>query len=199
VLAANPDKWKIARTAAGNAAAKSEMLRRTDLAAGWAGGAKKPDLNSTMPCSNYRPKQSDLTVVGAARTGWNGKGQLVDESANVLRTPRMVKLDWKRTVIAPQVMPCLRRGFKKHAAKNEKLVSLKYVPFPHLTRMTRAYRLVVDVKGAGGTVRVESDLVAIGRGRSELSMAVTGQASSARAVRNTARRLARIVAARLKR
>jgi len=92
-LAANPYKWKIARTAAGNATAKSEVLGTANLGAGWTGGARKPDLTSAMPCSNYRPKQSDLTVVGAARTAWQRNGLVVDDSAGVLRTARMVRLD----------------------------------------------------------------------------------------------------------
>jgi len=196
-LAGNQDVWKIARTPAGNRAAKSVMLRHADFGAGWTGGALKPDLKSTMPCSNYRPKQSDLTVVGAARTSWRGPDLIVDDSANVLRTAHMVLLDWKRTVVAPQVLPCLRQGFKH--AKNQKLISLHGVRFAHLTSMTRAYRVIVDYKGTGGTVRVESDLVAIGAGRTEMSLAVSGPASSAHQIRATERHAARVIAARLKR
>ena len=198
-LAASPSTWKIARTAAGNAAAMSETLRKSDLGAGWTGGSKKPDLTSTMPCSNYRPKQSDLTVVGAARAVWGSNGLEVDDSATLLRTARMVKLDWKRTVTAPQVLPCVRRGFKKQAG--QKLISLAWVRgFPHLGSMSRAYRVVQELKGSlGDTTRIEFDIVAIGGGRSELSLIVGGPASKARAIRETELRLARIVAARLKR
>lgn len=199
-LAASPSTWKIARTAAGNTAAMSETLRKSDLGAGWTGGAKKPDLTSTMPCSNYRPKQSDLTVVGAARAVWGSNGLEVDDSATLLRTARMVKLDWKRTVTAAQVLPCVRRGFRKHAA-GEKLISLAWVRgFPHLGRMSRAYRVVADYKGSlGDTVRIESDIAAIGGGRSELSVIVGGPASKAHAIRKTELRLARLIAARLER
>jgi len=101
-------------------------------------------------------------------------------------------------VTAPQVLPCLRQGFKKHAA-NQKLISLNWVHrFPHFASMSRAYRVVVDVTGSTGTVRVETDLVAIGGRRSELSVIVSGRASAAHAIRTTELRLARIVAARLK-
>jgi len=174
--AGNPTKEKIALTAAGKARAKAEVLRRADVGRGWSGGFKKPDLSSTLPCSNYRPKQSDLVLIGAAETTWHKQAFVIDSEAQVLRTPAMVRRDWRRTVLAPQVLPCLRQGFKKSLGSKAKLVSFRRVAFPHVATYTRAFRLVAKVTTAIGPVPLEIDLVALGAGRNEITLSVTGPA-----------------------
>jgi hypothetical protein len=177
VWAASPGKEKVALTAAGNRQAKAEVLRRADLGKGWSGGAKKPDLSSTMPCSWYHPKQSDLVVVGAAETTWQKSELEIDSEAEVLRTAKMVRLDWHRTVVARQVMLCLRQGFAKEIGSSGKLVSFARVAFPHLARHTRAFRAVAKVKTGGGTVLVEFDFVAVGVRANELTLTLSGPAA----------------------
>jgi hypothetical protein len=110
--ASSPTKEKIAYTAADQAQAKAEVLRRSDLPGGWAGGKRKPDVSSTEPCA-YRPRQNDLVLIGAAETDWRKPGSQVSSEAQVLRTAAMVRRDWQRTILAPQVVPCLRQGFEK--------------------------------------------------------------------------------------
>lgn len=195
-LAGNPSKEKIALTAAGRAQAKAEVLHRADIGVGWSGGFKKPDLSSTLPCSNYRPKQSDLVLVGAAETTWQKPGVELDSEAQVLRTPAMVRRDWQRTVLAPQVLPCLRQGLAKSLGAGAKLVSLKRVAFPHVATYTSAFRIVAKVKTALGSLPVEIDSIALGAGRNELTLTISGPKSARPSLTRMETRLARLLARR---
>jgi hypothetical protein len=199
VLAANPTKEKIQFTAAGQAQAKSEVLHRGDIGAGgWKGGYKKPDLSSTMPNCSYRPKQSDLTVNGAAETRWQSGAVELDSEAQVLKTAKMVSLDWQRTVLAPQVTPCLKRGIAKSVGATGTLVSFARVSFPRLATYTRAFRAIVAIKTTVGKVRIESDVVVFGAKRNELTLTITGVAAAKGPLRQTQLRLARLLAGKLR-
>ena len=197
-LANDPGKEKIARTAAGNARAKAEVLRRADLGQGWSGGFRKPVLNVAMPCA-YRPKQSDLVVVGAAETTWDKPAYEIDSEAQVLRTASMLRRDWRRSVAAAQVVPCLRQAFKHFLGSQGKSVSVRRVAFPHLATYTQAFRFRARIDNGNGTVPIESDFVAIGAGRDEVSLTLTASGVRARTASLHAEelRLARILPRRL--
>ena len=171
--ASSPTKEKIAYTAAGQAKAKAEVLRRSDLPGGWTGGKRKPDVSSTEPCS-YKPKQNDLVLIGAAETDWRKPGFQVSSEAQVLRTAAMVGRDWQRTIAAPQVVPCLRQGFEKTLGSGATLVSFGRVAFPHLASLTQAFRAAFDVRSGSTAVPVEIDIVALGSGHNELTLTLTG-------------------------
>ena len=201
VLAENPSKEKIARTHAGNTRARGEVLRRADLGKGWSGGFTKPDLSSTLPCK-YHPKQSDLVLVGAANTIFDMPTTYeVASEAQVLRTPEMVRKDWKRSVIAPQVLPCLRQGFRRYLGSDGKLISVRRVAFPHLTTYTRAFRFLGKWKDGAGSIEI--DTVVMGSGRDEVSLTLTGTGKRASTLRATLRpaelHLARVLARRMRR
>lgn len=197
VLAADPGKEKIALTAAGNAQAKTEVLRRADLGKGWSGKFKMPHLPATEQCS-YRPKQSDLTVVGAAESVWNKPlGSVIQSAAQVLRTPAMLRRDWRRTVTAPQVLPCLRQAFKKALRSRGKDVTARRVPFPRVAPYTRAFRMRATVESGGGAVPIELYLVALGAGRNELNLNLSAIGPERASLRANALRLARILAHRM--
>jgi hypothetical protein len=197
VLAADPGKEKIARTPAGNARARAEVLHRSDLGKGWAGGFRKPVLDSPLPCS-YRPKQSDLVLVGAAETTWHKQASEIESEAQVLRTAAMVRRDWRRTVIAPQVLPCLRQAFKDLLGSQGKSISVRRVAFPHLAPYTRAFRFSAEIDSGSGTVPIESDFVALGAGRSELSLTLSASGAHKAALRAETLRLARVLAHRIR-
>lgn len=196
VMAADPSKEQVALTAAGNAQAKAEVLRGKDLGQGWSGGAKKPDLTG-LKCS-YKPKQSDLAIVGAAETTWQRQGFEISSEAQVLRTPKMVRLDWQRTILAPQVVPCLRKSFQKQLGSSAKLASIRRIAFPHMAQYATAFRMIIDVKTGGGTVPVESDFVALGRGRNEISLSLFGPRAAKAVLQKAELKLARLVVARMR-
>lgn len=198
ISAANPSKEKIALTPAGKAQAKAEVLRRADLGAGWSGGFKKVVLTGGMPCSNYRPKQSDLVVIGGAESSFRKPPFFIDDEAQVLRTSAMVRRDWQRTVVAPQVVPCLRQGFAKDIGSAGKLVSFGHVAFPHVATFTRAFRAVGSVKTGQGTVQIEIDFVAIGAGRNEITLELSGPTAARATLTQAERQMARLLAHRLR-
>ena len=198
VGAAVADREQIHLTAAGQKAARAAVMQRADLggAAGWTGGPKKPDLSAGTGCANFQPKQSDLVLIGAAETVFRHPGVEFDSEAQVLQTPAMVRLDWQRTVLAPQVLPCLRSNLVKHLTASEQLISVGRVPFPAVTGYTRAYRTVLAVKAPSGTAKVFVDVVLIGRGSTEITLTTTAPLAAATAVRAAELRLVRILVAR---
>jgi hypothetical protein len=195
VLAGNPAKEKIALTKAGNKRARAEVLHRADVGAGWSGGLRKPHLPATLPCS-YRPKQSDLVVVGASESIWQKPGVVLDSGAQVLRNAAMVRKDWRRTVLAPQVPACLRRGFVKSLGSSAKLVSFDRASFPPVAPRTRAFRAVADVKSSLGTVRVDIDFVAFGVGRNELNLTISGPTQARSSLARIEKHWARVLVGR---
>jgi hypothetical protein len=173
--AAEADKIQIHLTSAGQAAAKKAVLARFDLDSHWRGGAKKPDLSNQLGCKSYHPKQSDLIVIGAARSVWNDSavGAFVENDVQRLKTSHMVRLDWKRTVASPKVMPCMRASITKSAGNDGKLVSLKKVAFPRVALLTTELRAVLDARSGSQTVRIIVDVIAFGRGHTEQTLTVS--------------------------
>jgi hypothetical protein len=201
-VASIADKEQIHLTNAGQAAARAAVLTKADLgtAPGWTGGAKKPDLSSTPPCPGFRPKQSDLVVNGAAETVFKQPAIQFDSEAQVLQTAHMVKLDWQRTVIAPQILPCLRIAVAKSAGTSAHVTSIRRTAFPRVATFTSAIRILLDVKTSGSTtpVTVFVDVVLVGRGRTEITLTTTAPLLASTAVRAAEIRLARILAARVR-
>jgi hypothetical protein len=201
-VASIADKEQIHLTNAGQAAARAAVLTKADLgtAPGWTGGAKKPDLSSTPPCPGFRPKQSDLVVNGAAETVFKQPAIQFDSEAQVLQTAHMVKLDWQRTVIAPQILPCLRIAVAKSAGTSAHVTSIRRTAFPRVATFTSAIRILLDVKPSGSTtpVTVFVDVVLVGRGRTEITLTTTAPLLASTAVRAAEIRLARILAGRVR-
>jgi hypothetical protein len=195
--ASSPNKEKIAYTAAGQAKAKAEVLRKTDLGAGWRGGLRKPDVSSTLPCS-YKPKQDDLVLIGAAESDWREQALEIDSEAQVLRTADMVRRDWRRTILAPQVVPCLRHGFKKSLGATGKLVSFGRTPFPRVAKLTQGFRAVIEVQSGSSSVPVEIDVLALGAGRNEITLTLTGLVEVRKDLQRAELRLAQRLVARMR-
>jgi hypothetical protein len=195
-LAANRIPFKA--NAADQAAARLAVVHRADLGAGWTGGSTKPQYSSDTGCADWKPKQSDLLITGAAASTFQTPGLFVESEVDVLQSAQMVTLDWQRTAIDPHAIGCMRKGLAKaiNSAK-AKLVSVNPRGFPHLTSQTLAFRALIDVTSNGSTHRVIYDMVAIGAGRNELTLLVTGAYASQTAVRVLEVQLARLLTARL--
>src|SRR5205085_12375405 len=130
---AGDGKEQIKFNPADQVAARAVVIRRADLGtSGWVGGRVKPDLSAGPSCPNYHPKVSDLVLTGSARTNFRRSGFEFDSQAGVLKTRRMVALDWRRSVLAPGVVPCLRRTIGSGLGSSAKVVSFAKLPFPHL-------------------------------------------------------------------
>jgi hypothetical protein len=192
--AALADREQIKRTATGDREARTAVLTKADFGAatGWSGGAQAPHLSSTMPCSSFQPKQSDLVVVGAAEAKWQNQAIEVDSEAQVLQSPHMVSLDWQRTIVAPQVMPCLREGLVKSVGKMDKLESFTVTAFPKVGNNSRRLRAIIDVKN----VRVMMDIVVVAQHATEITLTFTAPAVAEAPVSAAELVLARRLAAR---
>ena len=192
------ERPKIRYNAADQAAAKAAVVRRADLGTGaWRGGATKPDVSPAPTCANYHPKQSDLVLTGAAETTWTSGAQVyLDSETQVLRTARMVLLDWQRTFKVPGALQCFRRVLGKALGSQAKLVSFKQASFPHITRYAARFRLILDEKAGGRKLRYVGDVVVVGRNRSEITLTTIAPAAKQAAVAAASLRLARTLLGR---
>jgi hypothetical protein len=143
---ADTGRKQIKLTAADQAAARAALVRRSDLpGAPWLGGRIKPDLSQTSTCRDYRPKQSDLVLTGIAESSFTRRDGrwYVNSGVQMVRTTRMLRLDWQRVVVAPRAIRCHRRDMAKRISRNGRLLSFRRIPFPRLTRYAVEYRAVV--------------------------------------------------------
>jgi hypothetical protein len=194
---AGDGKEQIKLTAADQAAAKAVVLRRADLGStGWQGGATKPDLTSTLSCPNFHPKVSDLVITGAAQANFRRSALVFGNLVVILRTRRMVALDWARSFLAPGAIRCLRRTMSTALGSNGKLVSFKKLGFPSLAPRTAVYRAVISVQAGAKAVRVITDLAFFAKSRTEITLNVAAPASAASAISAAERRLARALVTR---
>lgn len=181
------------------AAARVAVLRRTDLgSSGWQGGSVKPDLSSTPNCPHFQPKVSDLVVTGAAETAFNRSSLEFSSVAEVLETRRMVRLDWRRSVVPRAAVPCLRRTLANGLAAGARIVSFARVPFPHVGTRSARFRGVIRIDVLGRTTRLVTDIVITFRSRTEITLDAAGPASAARSISAAEARLARALVSRVR-
>jgi hypothetical protein len=199
-MASSSEKPRLSFEAADVAAAKAAVLRRADLGtvAGWTGSTRKPDLSTTMSCAGYTPKQADLVVTGAAEADWHHAGLEVQSVAEVMKTRRMVALDWSRTVTSPKAFSCMREMFARSLPSGQRLVSLSKLSFPRLTQYAAAFRTVIGVSRAGQQALVVYDVVLVGKSRTELMLTVAAPAAARAGLPAAEARLAKRVLARVR-
>lgn len=197
IQSAAADRQPVRFNSADQASARAAVLKKVDLGgvAGWKGGMTKPDFSPT-PCGGYEPKSSDLLVTGAAASEWEHTSGLAFMSETwVLKTPAMVKLDWQRVVEHRGYLACLvEKQFASDAAF--RVVSFKQTAFPKLAPLCRRYRLLVDYTGEAQTVRIMFDVILIGKGRTEITLASVAPYEARRAVEVAELRLARLLVGR---
>jgi hypothetical protein len=169
-FAATGEKEQVHLTKPDQAAAKRAVASRSDLGSGnWTGGFSKPDLSQSAGCASFHPKQRDLVVTGAAEADWSDQGLQLDTQAQVLKTRAMVAADWRRTILAPGAVSCLRSRLLKQLG-TVTFVSFRRVIFAPVATNAEAFLLVVDVKTNTGKVRVAVEFVAIAHKRTELTI-----------------------------
>jgi hypothetical protein len=180
--ASGTEKPQIKYNPADLGAARAVVLRRADLpGSGWKGGRVKPDLTATT-CPSYHPKQADLVVTGAGESDYQRGAVVFENIVQVLKTSHMVALDWQRTVADPRNVPCERYALAHALGKGAKVESFGRISFPHLAKYSREYRGVFTVPIQGQHVRLVTDVVLVGRGRTEISVGITAAASARSAI-----------------
>jgi len=108
-------------------------------------------------------------VTGAAEADLSDQGLQLDTQAEILKTRAMVAADWRRTILAPGAVSCLRSRLLKQLG-TVTFVSFRRVIFAPVATNAEAFLLVVDVKTNTGKVRVAVEFVAIAHKRTELTI-----------------------------
>jgi hypothetical protein len=178
--------------------ARLSVLQSVDFgsAKGWAGGPVTPSPPKPISCPADHAKPVTLVQTGSAESFFSRDGLQFDSQAQVLRTARMVDLDWQRAVASAVVQPCLAKAFTSHLEHGETFVSFGRTSFPKVGGLTTAYRGVIDVKTGGRKVRLAIDIVLFTSGRVTLDLTTTMELASAASVRPAEVTLARDMAGR---
>ena len=186
---------------ADQAAARAAIIRRADLRSKrWTGGPIKPDLTPPQTCRNWRPKQSDLVLTGAAESNFRQSLlHSIDSAVKILRTARMVSVDWRREHLAPGVLSCQRRLLRASFGPTATVASFARVPFPHMAPYVAEYRGVVELTvSEGKKARFVVDFVFVSRRRSELTIGSLAPLARQSEVAAEERRLIRTMLSRAK-
>jgi hypothetical protein len=194
-LAARGDPKK-AITAADQARAKSMLLRRADLTAGFR--AAPPSKESDPYCA--ATDESDLTETGEADSPEFTRETsttflFVASGASVYKTAADALTSWRRSTGAAGEA-CARRTLAAEIATSGlRLRTFGRASFPKLAPLTVAYRLTADIPAGSTTIRAYFDVVALQRGRAQTVLLV-GSAPAAVARTETVA-LARTIAGRM--
>lgn len=172
---------KKALTKAGQATARSVVLKRGDLGSGFTSIARSKDDRNLPKGARCGPLgETDLTVTGDAASPDFRLAQApvfvtVGSTAQVYRTLREANTSWNRGSTR-QTTTCLGDIIRLSAGPGQKItvVSAKKVPFPSVSPKTAAYRIVVNVAiGGNQRVRAYVDAVILQHGRIQSGLLFT--------------------------
>ena len=194
-----------ALTKAGQATARSVVLKRGDLGTGFTSVKRTKDEQHLPKGARCGPlDETDLTVTGDAASPDFRFAQpplfvTVGSTAQVYRTLREANTSWNRGSTR-QTTTCLGDIIRLSAGPGQKMtvVSAKKIPFPSVSPKTAAYRIVVNVTLTGNQrVRAYVDAVILQHGRIQSGLLFTSFGSP---VGNPDRlALAKVVAERMAR
>ncbi len=190
---------KKALTAKGQAIAKSIVLKRSDLSAGFV-PHKPSDAARPRGARCAGVDETDLTVIGDADSAdfsRDAAGVAVGSSASVYRSLRESNIAWRRagTAAAVRCFSDLVR-LTAPAARKVKIVSAKRIPFRAGSSKSIAYRVVATMDiGGSRTIRAYFDAVLLQQGTVQAALVVTSLGRAVPLVQEQA--LAGVLAARM--
>ena len=196
---------KKALTKSGQAAARSIVLKRADLGAGFTATVRPDDEPLPKGARCDALDEGDLTVTGDVnspdfRLAQTGVYVTVGSSAHVYRTLRDANASWQRGT-SRQVLNCLGDIVRLSAAQGQKItvVSSKRISFPTVAPKTSAYRVVVTIAPTGSSQRIRAyvDAVVLQQGKVQSVLLVTSLGRPVATAERAA--LAAILAARMAR
>lgn len=183
-------------TAADQSLARSVVLKAGDLgsASDWSGGVTAAETTQPRSCSNFHPSQADLVITGDAQSDYTPTtgGLQYHSEAQIMQTAKMVRVDWRRNVLDPAALDCLRTFFVKNLAGSQHLVSLTRLTVPHIATYTAGYRALVDQLG----VRNMIDVLFVGRNRTEITLEISAPYAARATVEKSELRLAKLLVGR---
>ena len=156
------------------AKARSFLLRPADLGSSWTSTpAPHAGDGGDLSCAGFDPDLSDLVETGDVQSrlfvhATASTSSTVFSTGTVYANARMAGAAWNR-VIRPELVRCLSTLLEgtSTAGVGFKTVSSGRLDFPHVAPRTAAFRLAVEAKALGATVRFYLDLIALGSGRLE--------------------------------
>jgi hypothetical protein len=161
--ARDPKQPQQRHTAADTRLARSIVIKRTDLAAGW---KAVPQSRPGPPCS-VEPNESKLVQTAridptfVSKDGFLSLGTEVD----VFRTAAMAQEDWRLSTLK-SVSTCLLESTRGQLGKKEtvRVISVMRLAAPSHGERSFHYQIIMEVHGKQ-VVPFVTDLLAIGIGR----------------------------------
>jgi hypothetical protein len=165
-------------TAKGNELARSIVLKRADLSAGFT-QRKRPDDDLPAGARCGALDESDLTISGEAQSpdfqlAQAGVFVSVGSTANVYRTLKDATASWRRgtsSKTATCFADIIRLGAPR--GQNVTIVSAKRLAFPKVAPKTAAFRVVATLTIGGSRVRAYVDAVILQNGRIQSGVVFT--------------------------
>jgi hypothetical protein len=161
------------------ATARSIVLKRSDLGAGFVAQKRTDDEGLPKGARCGPLDESDLTVTGDADSPdfrlTNGPVFItVGSTTQVYRTLREANTSWHRGTSA-QTATCLADIVRLSAPSGQKItvVSSKRIPFPEVAPKATAFRLVLTIAVAGQRIRAYVDAVVLQHGRIQSGLLFT--------------------------
>lgn len=200
------DSQKVQLTATGQAIARAAVIHKSDLGSLWTGKVTNGDSGGVedTTCPGFQPKRSDLVLIGSATSGWHASSGLLQiaSSSEVLKTPTMARLYWKRT-FGPEVkfLTCLRSEAAKTFGVKPQQMSvgeLGNLGFPKSAATVLGYGLHFDAVRNKLKVPYFVSFVWIGRGRTMTSVLFVAPQAFNQMVLERQRAFMKIIVARLK-
>jgi hypothetical protein len=191
---------KVQFTSAGQAAARAAGLKHSDVGSdpGWAGGAVTPNPLASDDCPTYHPKRSDLVLNGLAGVAFEHRtsGISFRTQTAVFQTPAMVGLFWRRSLLAPQLLPCVASETAATLPSTLRFVSIKRLVVPAVVPLTTGWRITLEVRAT--KARVFIDQISVARGRTEINFAATSYLAREDVVKPAEGRLIQALVSRMR-
>ncbi len=177
---ADPLDPKVKIVSADQAHASAAVLRKSDLGAGWVGGATRNPALKQPVCPALRPDYSKLTLTGHAESIFNnGNGGIqVVSDVEVWKTLAQAE-QHMNALLQPKLASCIRYALLKSVGgTNVTILAAERQAFPKLGDSTVHYRTPLGVKSGNQTISVLADFILMRKGRTEVYVNVVAPANA---------------------
>jgi hypothetical protein len=178
------------------------VLNAADLNQGWQGGAIEPPSSLKAPvCPQLRPNFSKLTLTGHAESRFdNAFGMQVSADVEVWKTAKQMNTHYKR-MLRPKIADCIGYALLKDVGgTNVTILETKRLSAPWLAKLapvTRHFRTPLIVKSGSQRFSVLSDIIFLGKGRTQVYLNFIAPGSRERPLKALQARVARVILARV--
>jgi len=198
VLAAAATTPAVHHTAGGTKAARTSLLRLSDLGKGWSGKASA-QTGLRLNCSGHAVSGSGLVETGAAASpsfSYGKTGPFISQETSVFATGAQANAYWRRGV-TQALANCVAQSLEAVSVKGVRvtLVSAKQIPIGAGLAHEAEFRVVGRLHTSANTLTNYFDVILLGRGKTITELTVSSFQSAVPA--SVEAGLARLVARRL--